>query len=73
LASLFVPAQTPPDIVTRVHSEAAAVLQEPEVKARVLDLGFVPGGKSPSEFQKQVLSDQARWADLIKKAGIKPE
>lgn len=49
------------------------MLQEPEVKARLLDLGFVPGGDSPSEFQKQVLSDQARWADLIKKAAIKPE
>src|SRR5690606_26618120 len=67
---LFVPANTPPDIVKRIQVEASKVLNMPDVRARLPALGQKPVGSTPDEFRVQYQSDIAKFADIVKAAGI---
>jgi tripartite-type tricarboxylate transporter receptor subunit TctC len=70
---LFAPRGTPRDIVTRLRDDVAAVLQIPDVKQRLRDIGGEPGGQSPDEFATRVRNEIAKWLKVAKAAGIKPQ
>lgn len=70
---IFAPAKTPPAIVERLQKEIAAVLGDPEVRARYEALGIDPVGNSPGAFAAQVREDLARWEKVVKQANIKVE
>jgi tripartite-type tricarboxylate transporter receptor subunit TctC len=65
------PARTPPQIVNRLNREIAAALQLPEIRARALDAGTEPHTNSPQEFAALIREETAKWAKVIKTAGIK--
>jgi len=65
------PARTPPEIVNRLNREIAAALQVPEIRARALDAGTEPHTNSPQEFAALIREETAKWAKVIKTAGIK--
>ena len=67
------PAQTPKEIITRLHRELVAVLQMPDVKERFAADGGDPGGTAPEEFGRYIRSETEKWARVVKAAGIKPE
>lgn len=67
---LFLPANTPQAIVTRVHSEVSAALQAPEVLSKLAQLGVEPMPMSPAEFAKFFTDDIAANEQLGKLAGI---
>jgi len=71
--AMFAPAKTPPEIIKRLHGELAKALAEPEVKARLLKLGFEPGKGTPESLAAFVQSESARWGGAIRKAGIKAD
>ena len=68
---MFVPGQTPPDIVQRLNREVNAALQTPELKAlfQTQALRAVPG--TPDEFGRFVKAEGERWGAVIRKANIK--
>ena len=70
---VLAPAQTPKDIVARLHRELVAVLQSHDVKERFAADGGDPGGNSPEEFARYIKSEIEKWARVAKSAGIKPE
>jgi tripartite-type tricarboxylate transporter receptor subunit TctC len=70
---LFAPRGTPRDLVTRIRDDVAAVLQIPDVKQRLLDIGGEPGGQSPEEFATRVRNEIAKWLRVAKAAGLKPQ
>jgi tripartite-type tricarboxylate transporter receptor subunit TctC len=70
---MLAPAQTPKDIVARVHAEATRVLQQPDVKERFAGDGADPVGNTPEEFRRYIQSEIAKWAKVARAAGIKPE
>lgn len=70
---MFVPSDTPADIVTRLNAAVREVLAMPEVKARFEALGSEIVGSQPDEFRKRLAAESARWAETIKAAGIKKE
>jgi tripartite-type tricarboxylate transporter receptor subunit TctC len=70
---LFAPAGTPREIVTRLHAEIVRALDRPEVRKRLIDIGTDPVGSTPEQLAAQVKSEIARWGELIRNAGIKPE
>ena len=70
---LFAPRGTPKDLVIRIRDDVAAVLQLPDVRQRLLDIGGEPGGQSPDEFSSRVRNDIAKWLKVAKAAGIKPQ
>ena len=43
----------------------------PDVQERTQALGFEPVGNSPEEFAAQIKADGAKWAKVIREAGIK--
>ena len=71
--AMFAPAKTPPAIVARMHKEVVRVLQVPAVRQQLLDQGADPVGSSPDELGRVVKTELARWATVIRDAGIKPE
>ena len=62
-------------IPASVASDYAAIVTEalatPSVVEILHKMGLVPVGGTPAEFHKKILSDRARWAPVIKDAGIK--
>ena len=70
---LFAPGGTPRDLVMRIRDDVAAVLQLPDVKRRLLDIGGEPGGETMGDFAAHVRSEIARWQKAAQAAGIKPQ
>jgi len=71
IQAVLVPARTPKDVVDKLHREIARILQLPEVKERLAGIGYTPVGNTPEEFSAQLKRDVARWAKVIRDAGIK--
>ena len=67
------PANTPPDIVNRVASEITKILGQPDVKERLDSLGLVPASMTPAQFTAFNRSELAKWANVVKTAGLKIE
>ena len=70
---LVLPLRTPKAIVTRLHQETAAIVKKPEVREKLIALGFDPEGNTPAEFAAQIKSELAKWAKVIKIANVKVE
>ena len=70
---LLAPANTPRDIVNRLHGEMVKVLQQPEIRQRFASDGADPVGNTPEEFAAYLRSETAKWAKVVKDAGIQPE
>jgi tripartite-type tricarboxylate transporter receptor subunit TctC len=68
-----VPAKTPPAIVTRLSQEIARVLRLPDVSERLLAQGMEPTSSTPEGFAAYIRSETAKWAKVVKAAGVKPE
>ncbi len=67
------PSATPVEIIDKLNKEIGAVLIEPEMKARIADLGGTTFSTSPAEFAKFVADETEKWAKVVKFAGIKSE
>jgi len=71
---LLAPAGTPREIVSRLHADVVRALQDPVVKKRFIDDGAEPTpSSSPEEFAALIHTEIAKWANVIRDAGIKPE
>ena len=70
-AGVLAPAGTPPEIVGRLHREIVRILKIPEVRNAFLAQSAEPVGNTPEEFAAEIRSSVARWAPVIKAAGIK--
>jgi tripartite-type tricarboxylate transporter receptor subunit TctC len=67
------PAGTPQPIVERLAREFASALKAPDVRERLLGLGAEPNGASGEAFTRMVREDVARWAKIVRAAGVKVE
>ncbi len=68
-----VPAGTPRDVVSRLHTEVVKVLRLPEIRERLVAQGTDPVGNTPEEFGAFMKSETAKWAKVIKEADIRAE
>ena len=71
--ALLAPANTPAPIVAKLNVELKKALADPAVAERLAGAGLVPVGSTPEAMAASVKNDLARFADLVKKIGIKPE
>jgi tripartite-type tricarboxylate transporter receptor subunit TctC len=71
--SLVVPRGTPASIIQRLNTEVVAVLNEPEVKERMKQQGIDPDPGTPAQLAAFIKSEVARFDNLIKAIGLKPE
>ncbi len=65
------PAGTPGAIVAKLNAELNRVIASPAIRERWLALGIEPVGGTPERFTAHVKTETAKWADVIKRAGIK--
>jgi tripartite-type tricarboxylate transporter receptor subunit TctC len=68
---LLVPAATPKEIIAKIHAEVARILKLPEVVERIASQGADPVGNSPTEFAAFIAAESAKYARIIKQAGVK--
>ncbi len=71
--AFFVPAGTPPDIVTKLHGEIIKAMKSAEMIDYLSHDGADPVGSTPAELAAYYRQEIARYAKLIKSANIKPE
>jgi tripartite-type tricarboxylate transporter receptor subunit TctC len=70
---VFAPAGTPKAIIDKLNAELVKIVHTPEVKERLLKLGAEPVGSTPEQLTALVRSEGAKWAKVIKDAGVKVE
>ncbi len=71
--ALFAPAGTPPERIRWLNSELNKVLRMPDVQQRLLQLGTEARGSTPEEMGAILQRDIAKWAAVIKQAGIQTQ
>jgi tripartite-type tricarboxylate transporter receptor subunit TctC len=70
---LLAPVATPKALIAKLSADSNRVLADADVRSRMLALGADPAGNTPEEFARFIRGDQAKWAKLMREAGIKPE
>jgi len=71
--ALFAPARTPAAVIAKINAAAAAALNDPEVSAKLIDVGAVPATGTPGELAEFLKSEIERWGKVIREKHIKPE
>ncbi len=70
---LVAPAGTPPAIITRLHEVWTKHINAPDMRQRLIDMGFAPSANTPAEFAAHIKSDVAKWGKVIREAGVQPQ
>jgi tripartite-type tricarboxylate transporter receptor subunit TctC len=70
---LIAPAGTPKAIVNQLHDKIVATLKTPQAAERYANVGAEIRYNSPDEFAVLIKAEMAKWAKVIKAAGIKLE
>lgn len=65
MTGVFVPAGTPKPIVDLLQKEIAAIVNAPDIKKRLSELGIVPSGESSAQFTAYVKAEVAKWKKVI--------
>ena len=71
--AFYAPAGTPKPIIDLLNAEVTKILAQPDTQQRLLGLGFEPAGGTPESLAKLEVQERAKWAPLIKAAGLKGE
>ncbi|MES2282909.1 MAG: tripartite tricarboxylate transporter substrate binding protein [Pseudomonadota bacterium] len=71
--AMFVPANTPPAVVDRLHAEVMKVLALPDVQAKLKGFGMEPSNMTPAQISVYQKAEVDKWARVIKAANIKAE
>jgi tripartite-type tricarboxylate transporter receptor subunit TctC len=72
-AGIGVPRGTPPEIIELLNREVNAGLAQPDIRARLADVGAVPMVLSAGAFKAYIAAEAAKWDKVVKIAGIKPQ
>ena len=70
---LSAPAKTPPEIVARLNTEIVRAVKTPDLSAALRKGGTEPSTLTPAQYTAFIQSEYAKWAKVIKAAGIKAE
>jgi len=70
---LVAPAGTPPAVLAKLETALAAVLAMPDVRKRLTDMGAIIRPLNGRQFADYISTEITKWADVVNKAGVKPE
>ncbi|HZM44841.1 MAG TPA: tripartite tricarboxylate transporter substrate binding protein [Burkholderiales bacterium] len=70
---LSAPAKTAPEVITRLNTEIVRAINSPDLSAALRKGGTEPSTMSPAQYTAFVQGEYAKWAQVIKAAGIKGE
>lgn len=70
---LLAPAGTPPEVIARIHEQAAKALKSKDVIDKLATDGAEPVGSTPAEFAAHIKDELEKWTRVAKAAGIEPQ
>ena len=70
---LYVPAGSPQYAITRLNRELVKIMQMADVRARINASGFDPLSSTPAELDAFGKAEFAKWAKVVKTAGVRGE
>ncbi|HKA41271.1 MAG TPA: tripartite tricarboxylate transporter substrate binding protein [Burkholderiales bacterium] len=70
---LCAPAAVPKPILAKLNADVVKTLSMPDLQRRIEILGVDPGSSTPEDFTAFIKSETARWAKVVKDAGIPPQ
>ena len=70
---LFAPAAVPKDIINRLNAEVIRGLQTADMRERLRALGATPGSGTPEQFAAFFRNEVAKWAKVVKSAGVRAD
>jgi tripartite-type tricarboxylate transporter receptor subunit TctC len=70
---IVVPAATPRETVQKLNGEIVKILEQPDVREKLLAQGLEPIGGTPEQFGAYIKAEIAKWANVVKASGAKPE
>jgi tripartite-type tricarboxylate transporter receptor subunit TctC len=73
LFGMGAPKKTPPEIIARLNAEVNAVLAEPAIKARLIELGGAPLFGPPQAFGKMIADETEKWEKVVNSANLRVE
>ena len=65
------PKNTPVEIVDKLNNEINAALADPNMKARLADLGGTVLAGSPADFGKLIAAETEKWGKVVKFSGLR--
>ncbi len=68
---VMAPANLPKPLLTKIHGGVVSLVKSPEFIKTMRNLGSEAVSSSPEEFRQFMLNDVKKWADVVKRAGIK--
>ena len=71
--AILVPTGTPRAVIDRLNKETATAIQSPDVNARLKGSGVDPEALTPEQLGEKIRMETARWAKVVKAAGIKAQ
>ncbi|MBV9563830.1 MAG: tripartite tricarboxylate transporter substrate binding protein [Bradyrhizobium sp.] len=73
LFGMGAPKNTPKDIIEKLNSEINAILAEPEMRKRLVELGGEPLIEQPDMFGDQIKAETEKWKKVVEFSGLKVE
>lgn len=73
LFGMGAPKKTPPEIIAKLNAEVNAVMTEPAIKAKLIELGGDPLIDTPEAFGKMMTAETEKWTKVVKEAGLRIE
>jgi tripartite-type tricarboxylate transporter receptor subunit TctC len=70
---MVAPTGTPRPIIEQLNKSLVQILRAPEMRERLMSMGFEPFIGTPDEFGTLVASEVARWGEVIRRLGLKPD
>ena len=70
---VLAPANTPRDIIAKLHAGIVRAVQDPAIRERFISDGAETVGSTPEAFAAVIRADLSKWSKVIKEAGIKAE
>ncbi len=70
---MLAPAGTPQPIIERLSAEFATAIRDPEIAARIEQLGYLPIGGGPADYAQNLKSEIEKWGEVIRRGNIKVE
>jgi tripartite-type tricarboxylate transporter receptor subunit TctC len=70
---LVAPAGTPPAVLSKLEKALADVLAMPDVRKRLAEMGAIVTPLNGRQFGDYIRAELVKWADIVNKAGVRPE
>lgn len=73
LFGMGAPKNTPKEIIAKLNAEVNAVIKEPDMAKRLVELGGEPRVQTPEAFGEEIKAETEKWKKVVEFAGLKVE